>query len=68
VNWAARKQQFIRWYGGYFVNDPKADVIMFGLVISPGALRLHRAVRLVKRYWQGALAMVVAAVVVIAAS
>lgn len=46
---AAKKQQFIRWYYGHFVNDPQADVPMFGAVISYDALRLRHAVRRVKR-------------------
>lgn len=44
-----QKKCFIRWYYGSWVNDPQAEVPMFGAVISYEALRLHAAVRWVRR-------------------
>ena len=43
MSWKSeKKKQFIRWYYGHFENDPKSDVIHFGLVRSAGAQRLSR--------------------------
>lgn len=43
MSWKAKKKkQFIRWYYGHFENDPKSEVIHFGLVRSRGAQRLGR--------------------------
>lgn len=47
---AQKKQQFIRWYGGYFVNDPQAETFTFGLYRSRGAMRLSRFIRRVRRW------------------
>lgn len=44
-----KKKQFIRWYYGAWVNDPQAEVPMFGAVIPYRALQLHAAVRWIKR-------------------
>lgn len=44
-----KKKAFIRWYYGSWVNDPQAEVPMFGAVISYDALRLHAAMRWIKR-------------------
>lgn len=68
MSWEARKQQFIRWYGGYFVNDPQAEVIMFGLVMSRGALRLHRWVRFAQRYWPMLVAAILAILTILTLS
>lgn len=43
-----KKKQFIRWYGGYFVNDPYAETFTFGLYRSRNAMRLSRLVYRVK--------------------
>ncbi len=44
-----KKQQFIRWYGGYFVNDPYAETFTFGLYRSRNAMRLSRFISRVQR-------------------
>lgn len=46
---ARKKKAFIRWYYGSWVNDPQAEVPMFGAVISYDALRLHAVVRWFRR-------------------
>lgn len=65
---AQKKKQFIRWYYGRFVNDPYAEVPMFGSVISLNALRLHAAVRYARRnkLWLAAVAVAAAVVGIIA--
>ena len=43
------KQKLIRWYYGKFVNDPRGEVIMFGIVRSRGAQRLSRILAIFRR-------------------
>lgn len=45
-----KKKQFIRWYYGSWVNDPQAEVPMFGAVIPYRALQLHALVRWLKKH------------------
>lgn len=45
-----KKQQFIRWYGGYFVNDPQAETFTFGLYRPRNAMRLSRLIYRVQRW------------------
>ncbi len=40
------KKKFIRWYYGRFVNEPRGEIIMFGVVRSRGAQRLSRILSL----------------------
>lgn len=47
-----KKRQFIRWYGGYFVNDPYAETFTFGLYRSRGAMRLSRLLYRVRRMYR----------------
>lgn len=43
------KKKFIRWYYGEFVNDPKNEVIMFGMVRPLSAQRWEWAVRIARK-------------------
>ncbi len=43
------KKKFIGWYYGRFVNDPRGEVIQFGVVRSRGAQRLSRILAIFRR-------------------
>jgi hypothetical protein len=52
VTWVEqKKQQFIRWYYGYFVYDPKAETFTFGLHRSYGATRLSMVIDRLRRWF-----------------
>ena len=46
------RQKFTRWYYGEFVNDPKNEVIMFGMTRPLSAQRWERVVRFVRKFWK----------------
>ena len=58
-----QKKRFIRWYYGSWVNEPQAEVPMFGAVISYNALRLHAAMRWVRRHRRMLMASLVGFIV-----
>lgn len=43
-----KKNAFIRWYYGSFVNDPQAETFTFGLHRPLAAIRLSRIINRVR--------------------
>lgn len=46
-----KKQRFIRWYYGYFVNDPNAETFTFGLHRPLAAMRLNEWINRIRRWF-----------------
>ncbi len=50
MSWLEKqKKRYIRWYYGEFVNDPRAEIIMFGLIRSRGARRMDKVMAFIRR-------------------
>lgn len=54
-----KTKQFIRWYYGEFVIDPRAETFTFGLHRPAGARRLTRVLHLIQYHWMWVVGLVI---------